>query len=304
MNIDLNKKRKVRVINRHQISGNSLVRLFVIVVWRSTMSKRLLYLFSAILITLLLTGKSFSEVKIAILDSGCNIEYQEGISFIDENITDLNGHGTSIAKIIKEYNPDAKLYIAKVLNRNGCSLDINQIADGIYWAISRRVDIINISWQGRRDEKAIHDAIKQAYQNGIIIVAGAGNKNDFIDTLINELNLHYNNLDVTTEIKYPALYDEVIAIGAIKSFWIFNRHEKYSPVGPKIEYVCDGNYGSMKGTSFSAARATAIISKIKADYPDLIGEGFREILKFYAQDIGNKGKDYRFGYGKLGLVRK
>jgi subtilisin family serine protease len=263
------------------------------------MSNRLLYFLSVILITMLLAAKSFSEVKVAILDSGCNIEYQEGISFIDEDVTDLNGHGTSIAKIIKEYNPDAKLYIAKVLNHNGYSVDIEPVVAGIYWAISCRVDIINMSWQVRRDEKAIHDAIKKAYQNGIIIVAAAGNKNDFIDALIKELNYHYNNLEIANEIRYPAIYDEVIAIGAIKKSWIFNGHEKYSPVGSKIEYVCDGSYGSMKGTSFSAARATAIISKIKADYPDLTGEGFREILKFYAQDIGGKGKDYRFGYGKL-----
>jgi subtilisin family serine protease len=263
------------------------------------MSKRLLYLFYIIFITLSLTSKGFSEVKVAILDSGCNIKYQEGISFIDENTTDLNGHGTSIAKIIKEYNPDAQLYIAKVLNNNGCSIDIDPIVAGIYWAISRRVDVINMSWQVRKDDRAIHDAIKQAYLNGIIIVAAAGNKNDFVDTLIKELNYHYNNLDIANEIKYPALYDEVIAIGAIKKSWIFNGHEKYSPVGSKIEYVCDGNYGSMKGTSFSAARATGIISKIKADYPDINGEEFREVLKYYAQHIGNKGKDYRFGYGKL-----
>ena len=118
----------------------------------------------------------------------------------------------------------------------------------------------------------------------------------------NELNWHYQNLDIAKEIKYPAKYEEVIAIGAIKSFWIFNGHEKYSPVGSKIEYVCDGNYGSMKGTSFSAARATAIISKIKADYPDLNGEGFREILML--KILETKGEIIGLGMGNYGISRR
>ena len=88
------------------------------------MSNRLTLLSFVILITMLLAAKSFSEVKVAILDSGCNIEYQEGISFIDEDITDLNGHGTSIAKIIKDIIPMQNFTSLSILNHNGYSVDI------------------------------------------------------------------------------------------------------------------------------------------------------------------------------------
>jgi len=263
------------------------------------MLKGWLYFHSIVLIMLLTISNSYAEVKIAILDSGCNIEYQNGISFVDDSVTDLNGHGTAIAKIIKEYNPNAKLYIAKVLNENGCNFNIEPIVNGIHWAISCGVDIINISWQTRNDEEAIYKAIKQAYQSGIILVAAAGNKGNLLDSFIDKLNSCDQNPTNLTEIKYPAKYDEVIAIGAIRNFWIFNRHEKYSPVDSKIDYVCDGSYGFLKGTSLSAARATAIISKIKEDYPRLKGAEFRELLKSYAHDLGDKGKDTKFGYGKL-----
>jgi subtilisin family serine protease len=250
-------------------------------------------------IILLIIGKSYAEVKIAILDSGCNIECQNGVSFVDDNITDLNGHGTAIAKIIKEYNPDAKLYIAKVLNGNGSNFNITPIVNGILWAISCRVDIINISLQIRSDEDAIYDAIKQAYQSGIIIVAAAGNKNDFIDNLVAELHKLSQVNNISTNVKYPANYEEVIAIGAIRKFLGSDRLENYSPVGEKIEFVCNGSYGSQKGTSFASARATAIISKIKTDYPKYSGTQLREILRFYARDLGDKGNDPKFGYGKL-----
>ena len=50
------------------------------------------------LIILSMASQSFAEIKVAILDSGCNIEYAEGISFVDETLEDLNGHGTSVAR--------------------------------------------------------------------------------------------------------------------------------------------------------------------------------------------------------------
>jgi len=264
------------------------------------MLKRLLCLYLIILLSFLITGRCATAVKIAILDSGCNIEYQEGVSFVDDTITDINGHGTAIAKIIKEYNPNATLYIAKILNSNGNNFDITPLVNGIYWAISCKVDIINLSLQIQSDEKAIHDAIKQAYQNGIILIASAGNKNDFIDNIIAELHsFSQNSSNISSNIKYPAKYEEVIAIGAISNFLGIDRHEKYSPVGEKIEFVSNGSYGSKKGTSFAAARATAIISKIRSDYPNYNVTQLREILKLYAHDLGNRGKDSKFGYGKL-----
>ena len=256
-------------------------------------------LFLVCLATLLTSNQGLTEVKIAILDSGCNIEYEAGISFVDDTTADLNGHGTTVAKVIKKTNPDAKLYVAKVFTANARNLDKTPFVKGINWAISHQVDVINLSCQTRKDDEAIHDAIQKAYRQGIIVVAAAGNKGDFLDVLVDELAKRSRNPNISTGVKYPAKYKEVIAIGAINSFWRFNRHRKYSPVGAEIEFVCDGSYGSQEGTSFAAARATGIISRIKADYPHLDGARLREILKFYAHDLGAKGKDAKFGYGKL-----
>ncbi len=81
----------------------------------TTMSGRVC-LFLVCLITLLISSQGLTEVKIAILDSGCNIEYEAGISFVDSTPADLNGHGTTVAEVIRKTNPEAKLYIAKVGN--------------------------------------------------------------------------------------------------------------------------------------------------------------------------------------------
>ncbi len=251
------------------------------------------------LIILSMASQSFAEIKIAILDSGCNIEYEEGISFVDETLDDLNGHGTTVAKVIKEINPSAKLYIAKIFNASGRHFNINLLVDGINWAISRQVDVINLSCQIRKDDKAIHNAIREAYRQGIIVVASAGNKGGFLDVLIDELAKRSKKTGISTGVNYPAKYVEVIAVGAINDLQCHDRHNNYSPIGKEIEFVCDGSYRSQKGTSFAAARATAIISRIKADYPHLNGLELREKLRLYAIDLGAKGRDEKFGYGKL-----
>jgi len=251
-----------------------------------------------------MANESIADVKIAILDSGCNIEYEKGISFVDNTLADLNGHGTTMARIIKEVNPNSRLYIAKVFTQNGCNTDVKLLVKGIYWAISHQVDLINLSWQTQKDDKAIHDAIREAYYQDIMVLAAAGNKGDFLDALIAELGKHTQKHRISAGVKYPALYEEVIAVGAINSFWRFNRHEKYSPIGAELEFVCDGSYGSQKGTSFAAARATAIISKVKSDYPDCNAKQLREILRSYAHDLGDKGRDEKFGYGRLEYMSK
>ena len=251
------------------------------------------------LMILSVASQSLAEVKIAILDSGCNIEYEEGISFVDNSTKDLNGHGTLVANAIREINPGAKLYVAKIFTANGRNLDAKPLAKGIRWAIERKVDVINLSCQIRKDDRNIHNAIREAYSKGIIVVASAGNKGDFLDKLMNELSKRKRSVQISTGVNYPAKYEEVIAIGAVNGLRYIDRLENYSPVGKEIEFVCAGSYQSQKGTSFAAARATGIISRIKMDYPQLSGIQLREFLRVYATDLGDKGRDVKFGYGKL-----
>jgi len=249
------------------------------------------------LIALPIASGSTAEVKIAILDSGCNIEYEEGVSFVDDTPADLNGHGTTIAKIIKEINPNAKLYIAKVFGEFRLNSDITDFVKAMHWAISREVDLINFSWQFRGDVRTIHDAIQEAYRRDIIMVAAAGTiGGDPLNVLIDELCKRSGE---QIGVRYPAKYDEVIAVGAIRSSWGLDKHGKYSPTGPEIEFVCNGSYGSQKGTSFAAAYATAITARIRADYPHLDAARLREGLQLCARDLGDKGRDIEFGYGRL-----
>ncbi|HDK17596.1 MAG TPA: hypothetical protein ENG75_06615, partial [Nitrospirae bacterium] len=115
------------------------------------------------------------SIKVAVLDSGSNTAYKEGISLIDSTPGDHNGHGTLMARIIEEVYPGAELYIVKVIGDNGLALNEKAVILGLEWAISRDVDIINISLR-LKGSSELYQAIREAYRKGIVIVAAAGNR--------------------------------------------------------------------------------------------------------------------------------
>jgi subtilisin family serine protease len=196
------------------------------------------------------------SVKVAILDSGCNIDYKEGISLIDRMVKDYNGHGTLMARIIKEKAPFAELYIVKVMNKDGLCPNEEAVIRGIEWAVSRGVNLMNISLR-LKDSERLHNAIRKAYDKGIIIIAAAGNENSLLD------NGGGFNLKA---VAYPAKYDEVIAVGAVDPA---GRVYDGSIKGKEVEVFCQGYKGRYAGTSVASAYATGIIARIISENPHL-----------------------------------
>ncbi|HJV47460.1 MAG TPA: S8 family serine peptidase, partial [Bacillota bacterium] len=156
-----------------------------------------------------LDGKN---IKIAILDTGVSnhpdLNIASGVSFVEESDTntDSNGHGTMVAGVIAALEnkegivgvaPRADIFSVKVLDSQG-SGSYSQVIEGIDWAIQNGMNIISLSLGGTIDSQALHEAIQKATSKGILVVAAAGN----------------NGAGEETEL-YPALYPEVISVGAI-----------------------------------------------------------------------------------------
>lgn len=157
------------------------------------------------------------NVKVAILDTGVDIDNKdlsliEGINFVGsdrESFDDDNGHGTKISGIIaaKENNynllgiaPNSELYIAKIANEHG-NVKYENLIKGINWAVEQNVDLINISLEFWSDNNDLHDAIKRAYDEGIIIISSSGNIKHEDDT----------------DLSYPGSYPEVINVGMLNT---------------------------------------------------------------------------------------
>ena len=213
-------------------------------------------------------------VKVAILDSGSNIAYREGISLIDGTVRDYNGHGTLMARIIKEVNPDAELYIVKVMGKNGLAVNEDAVILGLQWAISRDVDVINMSLRLKGSAR-LHQVIEKAYKSGIIIVAAAGNTTSRWSVSRGGLDTYDTADNTQYEVACPAKYKEVIAVGALDRY---GRVYDGSIEGREVDVHCKGYKGREAGTSIASAYCAGLASKIISENPDCSTQEIKNII--------------------------
>jgi len=127
-----------------------------------------------------------SGVKVAVLDTGIadHPVLPKPIaskSFISgQSVVDGNAHGTHVAGTVLARDEDiglahgADLIIGKVLSNQG-SGSSSGIAAGILWAIEQGADVISLSLGGGSRYEPTIDAIKKAYEHGIVVCTAAGN---------------------------------------------------------------------------------------------------------------------------------
>ena len=221
-------------------------------------------------------AQTCNGVKIAILDSGSNHIFKEGISLINGSVKDENGHGTLMSRIVKEICPQAELYIIKVMGEDGLVVNEKAIILGIEWAISKEVDVINMSLRVKGSEK-LHEVIKKAYGKGILIVAAAGNKS----SKMGRLTMDHGLSDMNYEVVCPAKYDEVIAVGALDRR---GKVYKKSAGGGNVELLCRGYKGKKAGTSIASAYAAGFAAAINLRNPGIDAKTVRGILRRKSQE--------------------
>lgn len=196
-------------------------------------------------------------IKVAILDTGIanhpDLRITGGINVIDGgSFADDNGHGTHVAGIVAATGksgkltgvaPAVNLYAVKALDKNGDGY-VSNIIEGINWCIKNRMNVINMSFGILNSEssKTLHEAIKRAAKQGIIMVASAGNS-----------GITYGKIDE------PASFSETIAVAAST---ITNKIATFSSRGSGIGLTApgeninstwlNGTYAKVSGTSMSS----------------------------------------------------
>ena len=100
----------------------------------------------AFLVAFCLSGNLYADVKIAVIDSGSTEKVYKSISFskIPGNIDPI-GHGTKIAKLIKNGNPEAEIYMLQVCEKQGFGYRPSQesVLKAIEWCVDNDIDIVN-----------------------------------------------------------------------------------------------------------------------------------------------------------------
>lgn len=229
-----------------------------------------------------------NDVTVAVIDSGITVDSNTKNVFNDRVLsgvnysatksaetngneaTDDNGHGTSISYIIAQSTSDnVKLLPIKVIDSAGKGTLLS-LYQGIKYAIEQNVDVINISLStASTHSELIEEAIKEATDKGIIVVAAAGN--------------YGSNVKYYT----PAKFDNVITVASVNEQL---QHSNFSNYGDAIDYATIGenvyteSYNgadNRNGTSYSAAKLSAIVSYFKAIDKSVNTKELKNILNKY-----------------------
>ncbi|MBK8128850.1 MAG: S8 family serine peptidase [bacterium] len=269
-----------------------------------------------------------SEVKIAVIDSGIDIQHPDldnkitnGYDYIENDQTpqDLLGHGTHVSGIsAAETNNNALgqqvagvSWNAKVVPLRVCSRDSNgnSYCIPIYDAINDAsnisgVRVINLSLGGPDYSQTEQNVISAAYNKGIVIVASAGNCGDPATFQANGCTQH-------NQINYPAAYQNVIGVGATNQS---DQRASFSNYGDYVDVVAPGvqilstidqwmsggqYYEEKSGTSMAAPFVSGLASLILTINPALTPSDVEQIMKSEALDLGNSGRDDYYGWGRI-----
>ncbi len=272
-----------------------------------------------------------NEIKIAIIDQSFDINHvdlveniytneQETINGMDDDengyIDDINGwdaadsdndvffsnshfHGTFVAGFagainnngigISALSQGVEIIPIKVSpNSNQDSIGIENMMKALEYAMIMNVDVISMSFSTNNRNEILHDLIKEIYSEGITMVASSSNQ-------------------PTTKKRYPAAWDEVIAVTASDendlktSFAGYGNYIDIVAPGIDMFSLVPGNaYGTADGTSFSTPLVASICAQIKSVNPSLSPEDIIEIITSTAIPMND---DSLFLNGQLGAGR-
>ncbi len=268
-----------------------------------------------------ITGKN---IGVAVLDTGIenHVDFVNGtsriVAFQDminnrKSVYDDNGHGTHVCGILGgngvasqgKYTgvaPECNIISVKVLDRKGNG-NILDVIKGLNWVLENRkrynIRILNIS-VGTPAKKELDEssqlvqAVNKVWDEGIIVVAAAGNNGPFPQT-----------------IGAPGNSRKVITVGASDDDLLVemdgSKIKDYSSRGPTKECIvkpdivapgsnivsCNGikmgkgnMYSVKSGTSMATPAVSGAIALLLSVHPQMTGRDVKVRLKNSAVDLG------------------
>ncbi|ELZ03485.1 S8 family peptidase [Natrialba asiatica] len=238
-------------------------------------------------------GETGCGVHVAVIDTGIDPTHEdlhanigEGVAFVETTIestqewADDFGHGTHVSGTIAALDndigvvgvsPSARLHPVKVLDNQGTGTDAD-IAAGIEYAARKGYDIANLSVGEPETTQTQTEAVKFAYEEGLLLVAATGN-------------------DGHPKVDYPADLDEVIGVSATAKD---DSLAPFSNTGPEVNLAAPGSpvlstipgskYGVMEGTSMATPHVSGSAALLAAH--GLSNAEIRDILTASAENIG------------------
>jgi len=243
-------------------------------------------------------------VKIAVIDTGIgpHLALAKNIQYI--SLVELgegaaqHSHGTSVASLIAGNHPNllgvapgADLISIRIADESGYSNSF-LLAQGIIEAVLNGAQIINISMGSENNSATVHNAVKYATENGVVIVVSPGN-------------------DGLAQSAYPARYKEVVSVGAVDklgqhlNFSHTDENMSASAPGLQITAAYPGDLVTdFSGTSASAPFFSGAVAAVMTQSPTRISaQQAVNILLNTTNEAGAPGQDPQYGNGILDVGR-
>jgi subtilisin family serine protease len=211
---------------------------------------------------------SAQTVTVAVLDTGADLTHPDlagrlvpgfnavapgtdPTDVLDGTTNSAAGHGTMVTGIIVRTSPESMIMPIRVLNADGTGSLMNVI-HGIHYAVQHGAQVINMSFGTTANSVAFKDAVDEANDAGVVLVAAGGN-----------LSSNAPN--------YPAAYRNVIGVASVdgndvlSTFSDFGADAAVVAPGESIRSTYPGGlYATWSGTSFAAPFVTAEAAEIIA----------------------------------------
>ena len=254
-----------------------------------------------------------SGMTVAVIDTGIDTDHPEFAGKISEYsynatedkvvkdyndwslIEDEQGHGTAVTGVIAAamdgsgivgVAPDVEIIVIKAeCDANGAFLRTSDLVFGLYYAIERDANVVNMSFGTYANENPFADPCRLAYDSDVICVAAAGN-------------------DATAALCWPAADEHVIGVGALDGW----ERAEYSNFGENVNLCAPGTtyttskgggYRYMNGTSLASPIVAGALVLMQQNNPYMDFEYVTEVLYASCYDLGDLGRDWYFGFGAL-----
>lgn len=251
-------------------------------------------------------------ITIAIIDTGVDTLHSELVGKATGDLPEGNGHGTHVAGLAaarannnqggRGVDWNAHILSERIFDAGGYIGDAGA-ANKITTAVNNGVQVLNNSWGGPDYSSTVGMAFAYAYKMNRTSVAAMGNTGQ-------------------EEVRYPAAYNNVIAVGATTNR---DQHSPFSTTGDHIRVAAPGGlnadstdprniystwlnngYRYDAGTSMATAQVSGLASLIKGYRISLANDDIMNIIELSADDVNAgtlPGWDNQLGFGRINAER-
>jgi len=262
-----------------------------------------------------------------------NTNFVAGYDYIhnDTHPNDNNSHGTHVSGTIAQstnnslgvagMGTNTSIMPVKVLDQAGCGTT-STVADGINFAVSNGAKVINLSLTSSAPTTTIENAVANAYNNGVVVVAASGNGgsnsvgypaayDNYViavgSTRYDETLSYYSNYGSSLDVVAPGgdtgedQNEDGYADGVVQNtFESYNDRKPYCVSPNDVEAdPTDFGYWFYQGTSMAAPHVAGLAALLLAADPTLTPDQVRTAIQTTAEDKGTAGWDQYYGHGLI-----